>query len=172
MPSVAPKKAKPIPGREELVAILAEVMSAPGKIRQPQVIWNPMPIEGKLNVIVIWGRWRGISFEERTSIILEACERHKEGLREKIYMAIGRTPDEAISLGYLPVRIAPVNHRIKDGDGGRVDEALIEEGAVETETGLQLRFASIDEAQDAFLRLQEKTPGPYWMIIEEVAKEY
>jgi hypothetical protein len=49
---------------------------------------------------------------------------------------------------------------------------LVKEGAVRTETGLQLRFVNFDEAQEAFLRLQEKIPGPYWTIVEEIARDF
>ena len=172
MPPAASRKSRPVPNRDGLVTSLAEAMSISGSSREPRVIWNPLPIQDRLNIIVIWGRWRGISYEERTSIILEACEKHEKGLIDKIYTAIGRTFDEAIDLGYLPVRVAPVLRRIEQGDWKRIDQALIEEGAVLTETGLQLRFANFDEAQETFLRLQEKVPGPYWTIVEEVAREF
>ncbi len=172
MPPTAPKKSRPVPDRDVLVKNLAAAMSLEVAAREPRVIWNPLPIEGKLDIIVIWSCWRGISYEERTAIILEACEKHEEGMIDKIYTAIGRTFDEAIDLGYLPVRVAPVPHRIEQGDWGRIDEALVKEGAVRTETGLQLRFVNFDEAQEAFLRLQEKIPGPYWTIVEEIARDF
>ncbi len=172
MPPVARRRTRPVPDRDGLIATLAETMSLEGHVHQPRVIWNPLPIEGKLDVMVIWARWRGISFEDRTAIIREACARYKADLPEKIYTAIGRTPDEAVDLGYLPIRIAPVTRRIEPEDWARIDEAMIAEGAFETEQGLQLRFADFDEAQGSFLRLQERVPGPFWTIVEEVVKDY
>jgi hypothetical protein len=104
-------------------------------------------------------------------MILEAFAQANPGKKDLVSTAVGRTTEEAITLGYLPYRIAPAAHHIGEDKWERIDAALKEEGAVKTATGLQLRFERLDEAQDALLRLQEKIPGPYWTIVEEVVRD-
>ena len=53
----------------------------------------------------------------------------------QIYVAIGYTTEEAISLGYLPYRIAVADHRVPEADREKVEAALIELGAVEASEG-------------------------------------
>lgn len=168
---VVTRARRPIPDAERLIQELVQAMSHPSATTQPRVIWNPLPLSGKLDLIVIWERWKGLPFADRSDLILDACELHKVDLRDQVYTAIGRTTDEAIGLGYLPYRIAPVSHRIDPQDWDRIDKAMLEEGAVRTDSGLQLRFPSLDEAQDSFLRLQARVPGPYWSIVEETAPD-
>ena len=79
--------------------------------------------------------------------------------------------EEAVELGYFPYRIAPALYRFNRDERERIEAALREEGAIDTREGLQLRFSTLDAAQDAFNRLQAKAPGPYWAIIEEVSRD-
>jgi len=80
--------------------------------------------------------------------------------------------DEAISLGYLPFSIEPINSTSNNADRDRIlnamRSAMLEEGAVETGQGLQLRFPTLEQARDAFVRLEQKVSGPYWLMIKEM----
>jgi hypothetical protein len=170
MPAI-PRRTRLSPDREALVAELAEELSHPTGRHQPRIIRNPLPKLGKTDLVVIWDRWDGLPFPARSDLILEACEGAEEGLSGKIYTAIGRTTEEAISLGFLPFRIAVADHRVPEGDRAKIETALSDLGAAETSEGPQLRFERLDEAQDALLRLGELVPGPYWTILQEVARD-
>jgi hypothetical protein len=39
---------------------------------------------------------------------------------------------------------------------------------VETGQGLKLRFPTLEQAQDAFVRLEQKVSGPHWLMIKRV----
>ncbi len=165
------KRAGPRSDRETLVAELAGALSGPGGVDRPRIIRNPLPRLGKVDLLVIWDRWGDLPFRARSELILDACDKAQEGLRDKVYMATGRTTEEAISLGYLPFRIAVATHRVPAGDRARIEAALADLGAVETSAGPQLRFERLDEAQDTLAQLGERVPGPYWTIVEEVARD-
>jgi hypothetical protein len=172
MPAHSKAKRSLADRRRLVVAELAKELSQSSGSGQPRIIRNPMPNLGKVNLTVIWDKWYGFPLQSRTDMILEACEIAKEGMKDHVYLAIGRTTEEAISSGYLPFRIAVADHRVPEAEREKVEDALSDLGAVEISEGLQLRFANFDEAQEAFLSLQEKVPGPYWTIVEEVAREF
>jgi hypothetical protein len=156
------------PPNEELVIELAVFLFQPPLKGQPIVIRNPVGTTGLQNLVVIWDRWHGIPLQERTEIILAANDTLETTLRVKLSLALGRTMDEAISLGYLPFRIEPICRSGNSADRDRILNALREEGAVETGRGLQLRFPTLEQAQDAFIELEQKVSGPYWSIVQEV----
>ena len=55
----------------------------------------------KSHIVVIWERWRELSHQERSSIILEAYEKWKGvGAALEVSVAMGLTPDEARRLGF------------------------------------------------------------------------
>jgi hypothetical protein len=160
------------PPDEELIVKLAEFLFQPPRKGQPMIIRNPIGTTGLQNLIVIWDRWHGIPLQKRTEIILAANDTLETTLRTRLSLALGRTMDEAISLGYLPFSIEPINRTSDNADRDRIlnamRSAMREEGAVETGQRLQLRFPTLEQAQDAFVRLQQKVSGPYWLMIKEV----
>ena len=110
------KKTRPVPHRDELVEQLAQQLANNPPQGQPRIYWGPTQRSGTRDVAVHWDRWKGIPFSDRSEIILDACERFRAGLRDQVYIATGRTTEEAIVLGYLPFRIAPVASRIAEED--------------------------------------------------------
>jgi hypothetical protein len=60
-----------------------------------------------LGLLVIWDAWRDLSNVERSSVIMDAYAL-VHGKQPIPAVAIGFTGSEAISLGYLPFRIAPL----------------------------------------------------------------
>ncbi len=156
------------PPNEELVVKLAEFLLQPPLKGQPFIIRKSIGTTGLQNLIVIWDRWHGVPLQERTEIILAANDTLETTMRANLSLALGRTMDEAISLGYLPFRVEPISRSGSSADRDRILNALREEGAVETGQGLQLRFPTLEQAQDAFIQLEGKVSGPHWSIIQEV----
>ena len=153
---------------EELVVKLAEFLFQPPLKGQPFIIRKSIGTTGLQNLIVIWDRWHGVPLQERTEIILAANDTLETTMRANLSLALGRTMDEAISLGYLPFRVEPISRSGSSADRDRILNALREEGAVETGQGLQLRFPTLEQAQDAFIELEQKVSGPYWSIVHKV----
>jgi hypothetical protein len=156
------------PPNEELVVKLAGFLFQPPLKGQPFIIRKSIGTTGLQNLIVIWDRWHGVPLQERTEIILAANDTLETTMRANLSLALGRTMDEAISLGYLPFRVEPISRSGSSADRDRILNALREEGAVETGQGLQLRFPTLEQAQDAFIQLEGKVSGPHWSIIQEV----
>ncbi len=159
------------PPNEELVVKLAEFLLQPPLKGQPFIIRKSIGTTGLQNLIVIWDRWHGVPLQERTEIILAANDTLETTMRANLSLALGRTMDEAISLGYLPFRVEPISRSGSSADRDRILNALREEGAVETGQGLQLRFTTLEQAQDAFIQLEGKVSGPLWSIIQEVPQQ-
>ena len=156
---------------EKRVIELATWLFHPPEKGQPRIIRKTIGRSGLQDLMVIWEGWKGIPFEERTATILEANDTLEETIKTDVYVAQGLTTDEAIALGYLPFRIEPIVKSSENVDLERIVTAMKEEGGVETSTGLQLRFTSLEEAQEVFVRLQKKVSGPFWMIVQEVLRE-
>jgi hypothetical protein len=166
---IAPSHSRAIsPPNDELVRALAVFLFQPPLKGQPIIIRNSIGTTGLQNLIVIWDRWKGVSFPERTEIILAANELLETTVGAHLSLALGRTMDEAIVLGYLPFRVQAILKATDDVDQERILTAMKEEGGTETSSGFQLRFTSLEEAREAFGRLQLKVNGPFWTIIHEV----
>lgn len=156
---------------EKRVNDLAKWLFHPPEKGEPRIIRKTIGRSGLQDLMVIWEGWKGIPLEERTATILEANDTLEGTVKTDIYLAQGLTTDEAIALGYLPFRVEPIVKSGENVDLERILTAMKEEGGVETSTGLQLRFTSLEEAQEAFVRLQKKVSGPFWTIVQEVPRE-
>jgi hypothetical protein len=169
MPAASQKK-RPSRDHETLVDHLARALRERASRGQPTVFENRIGQTDALNVFVIWDRWGEIRRDERSKIIIDAYKRIDEGKSERVAIATGATLDEAIAMGVLPYWIAITRKRDDPASPEQLREAMIDEGAVETVSGLQLRFNSLEEAKEAYSRLTAKVPGPYWAIVHEVSR--
>jgi len=167
MPVVTRKPSEP-PSRDLFDRLLGELKS-PGERGQPLVLQNPLGDRGHINVYVIWSRWKGISPDHRETLIRKAYHAFDPELFGKIVIASGMTFEEAIADGVLPVRI------VASGTGGdpakseEIHATMIEEGAIETPFGLELRYPSVDEAAPAYDRLDQRFPKAF-RIVEEIPR--
>jgi len=123
----------------------------------------------KSRVTVIWDEWADASLEERSAIILRAYEM-AEGAdtREKIALASGLTVPEATAAGLLPFQVFSGLRKTDPVKPEQVREAMLEQGAskLAESDGLQLRFATREEAESCRQRLIQKLPlsEPIWII--------
>ncbi len=155
-----------------LVGRLAEELKSGREYGQPVVYEQQYPTK-KSRVTVIWDDWADASLEERSSVILRAYEQAEgKEAREKIALASGLTVPEATAAGMLPYQIITGLRSSDPVKPEEVKAAMLEQGASELnkEDGLQLRFATKEEAEACRKRLFEKLPGsePIWIISRDI----
>jgi hypothetical protein len=127
----------------------------------------------KARVTVIWDEWADASLEERTAVILRAYELAEGGdAREKIALASGLTVPEATAAGMLPYQVLPARRATDPVAPEDIRAAMLEQGAsrMNAEDGLQLRFATREEADGCRARLSARLPDsePIWIISRDV----
>jgi hypothetical protein len=166
-PSVAAKK--------DLAEELAAELKGSRDYGQP-VIYEQTFRTGKARVTVIWDAWDGTPLQQRSATILRAYEM-AEGAesRDRLALASGLTVPEAHAAGMLPYRIIAA---VRGGDPVTSDQArqaMREEGGslLFNPPGVQLRFATGEEAEAARQRLIRRFPGSddVWIIDREVTAQ-
>lgn len=149
-----------------------------GELKSDRDFGQPMVYEyeyatGKIRVTVIWDAWADSSLEDRSSIILQAYEKAEGSqYREKIALASGLTVPEAAASGLLPFQVLPGLRKSDPVKPEEVRAAMEEQGAsrLSPADGLQLRFATKEEAEACVQRLAKKLPAsePIWVISREI----
>jgi len=122
-----------------------------------------------IHVVVIWDAWQKLSPIERSKIILDAYVKAKRLHGATITVAMGLTSEAALRMGFLPYSIITTR---RQGDKVSLDElAKMMPGAggvlLKVGSTTQLRFATLEQAEDAYRYLSQKVPGPYWAIVQE-----
>jgi hypothetical protein len=122
-----------------------------------------------VHLVVIWDAWKDLSPTERSKIILDASAKAKRARGATITVAMGLTSEEALQMGFLPYSIVTTR---RQGDEVPLDElakAMGGAGGIVVKVGssMQLRFATLQQAEDAYRYLSQKVPGPYWAIVQE-----
>jgi len=134
----------------------------------PLVVENRALSGRSIHLLVIWDAWRDLSNIERSSVIMDAhaLVHDKEPVPA---VAMGVTGSEAISLGYLPFRIAPLIRKTDGLSLAKAEKAMQKAGGVQVRAGnaLDIRFATHAQATNAYRTLQSELPSPVWTLIEE-----
>jgi hypothetical protein len=163
------------PVRNELAQKLADELKNDRECGQP-FIYEQEYRTGKLRVTVVWDEWDGMPLQERSATILRAYERAEgTGYVDRIALASGLTVPEAHAAGMLPYEIIAA---LRQGDPLTADQArqaMLEQGGtpVFNARGVQLRFATRDEAEACRQRLIRRFPGSddVWIINQEVTAQ-
>jgi hypothetical protein len=156
----------------DIVAALVEELRSSHSTGQPRIEETVFPRTNRMRITVIWDRWERIPDEERTACILRAYD-EVEGpaFRERIALAIGLTVPEAHQCGLLPFHVEPALRRGDPFTLEQCREAMIRQGAsvLEDEKAPQLRFATVQEAENCVRQLGETLPGSeaVWMIARD-----
>jgi len=151
---------------------LAEELKSGRSSGQPIIYEQQFPT-GKLRVTVVWDAWERLSLEERTDVILRAYDQAEgKGFRDRIALASGLTVPEAHAAGMLPVQIITALRRSDTVTLEECRQAMLDEGA-STLFGpdhLQLRFATLEEAEAARQRLVKRLPESeqVWLVTQDV----
>ena len=134
----------------------------------PLVVENSAFSGRSIHLLVIWDAWRSLSNIERSSVIMDAYAQ-VHGKDPMPAVAMGVTGSEAISLGYLPFRIAAVVRKTDDLTPAKLEKAMQKAGGVQVRVGsdFDIRFATRAQADFAYRILQSQLPSPVWTLIEE-----
>ncbi|HTU93693.1 MAG TPA: hypothetical protein VMF69_26675 [Gemmataceae bacterium] len=171
MPVVPQQPVPPVAERERLVEKIARELSREGEQGEPLIFENSIQDTKKFFAIVVWSEWRFIPTRQRASIILEAYQKYDEEHRDDpkgphLAMASGLTWDEADAKGLFPFSIYP---HVRDGvDSQAIHNAMVQEGGIETASGVKLFFASRNSAEAALQRLYARFPEARWTLSERI----
>ena len=151
---------------DELSAALEESALVEG---QPLVIENRIAQTKSVHVAIVWDAWGNLPSADRSKIIMSAYSKARRLRGSTITVAMGLTSEEALRMGFLPYSIV-TTHR--QGDKASLNElarAMAGAGGIVSKVGssMQLRFATRQQAEDAYRYLSQQVPGPYWAIVQE-----
>lgn len=93
----------PVFGNQLLIDALTQEFRAPSpEDRQPYFQVQQQPPLDRVHVTVIWDRWKSLSHQERSEVILDAYEAWRgQGSAQSISVAMGLTTTEADRLGFV-----------------------------------------------------------------------
>ena len=129
-----------------------------------------------VQVIVVWDGWSDLSADARTQIVSEAYRQQEgqvtDGVNlDRISTIIPVTVSQALEMGVLPYHVQCSVHRSAD-NYEEVRQLMKSQGAIETETGTELRLPTIQMAREARDRLQDATrnmvPEVMWQISQQM----
>ncbi len=156
--------------RQELASSLADALQQPRQSRDgPLTTENQIAETKSVHVAVIWDRWDDLTPEERSKVIRDAYAKAKRLRGFAITAAVGVTSEEALRLGFLPYSIITTRRAGDPASLGRLSEAMAGTSGVLVSIGsaTQLRFPTLEAAEDAYRQLSQQVPGPYWAIVHE-----
>ena len=153
----------------KLVDDLARRLTAPAGLNEPFILQDRIPQSKTRHAVVIWDRWDGMDRVERSKIILDAYKKSGILHNDSITVAMGLTQQEALQMGFLPYSIVTARRESEPVKLENMRTAMEKAGGVQVRTGalLQLRFPTLELAQEAYTLLAKKIPGPYWLIQQE-----
>ena len=84
---------------------------------------------------------------------------------------MGLLADEALRMGFLPYSIVTTRRQGDRPSLQGLARAMAGAGGIVVTVGsaTQLRFASLEQAENAYRYLTQRIPGPYWAIVQEQA---
>lgn len=141
---------------------------------QPLILEERVPSTKSRHVRVIWDRWKELDDEQRAAVIEDAYSQ-AEGPQAaaEITLAEGLTPPEALALGWLPYKVVSARKK-SDASALEAYQAALAKEVRNTLLGpkaKELRYARIEDAQQAEQRLQQALQGSSWAIVHELATE-
>src|SRR5205085_11400035 len=128
----------------------------------PLILEEKIPSTKSRHVRVIWDRWKELDDEQRSAVIVDAyTQAEGADAANEITIADGVTPQEALALGLLAFKVVPAR---KKNDPIPLEKYRTVQAAEARNTLLgpkakELRYARIEDAQQAQHRLQEALPG-------------
>jgi hypothetical protein len=174
MPRFIRSARAPSPKHESLVKRLVQEFDPGASGLQPLILEERIPATNSRHVHVIWHRWKELADEQRAAVIVDAYTQ-AEGpeAAAEITVADGVTPQEALALGLLPYKVVPVRKR-DDPVSSEAYQAALAREARHTLLGpkaRELRYARLEDAEQAKRRLEEALPGSAWAAVQEIATE-
>ena len=162
------------PKHERYVKKLAQEFTTSSPNIQPIILEEQVPSTKSRHVRVIWDAWEDLTDEQRSDVIVDAYTR-AEGpeAAAEITLAEGMTPHEALALGMLPFKVVLARRKTDAVSMADYQVALNAE-ARNTLLGpkaKELRYARVEDAEQALQRLKHALPGSSWAVVQESAIE-
>lgn len=168
--SVIIEKKREVSRTSTMVAKLSTLLRHPETSHgQPMINENSIPQTKSIHVVVIWDDWRNLSPTERSSVILQAYSKATRFSDSNITVAMGLTAEESLRMGFLPYSIVSTRRQTDKVTLARLVKTMADAGGIVVKIGdsTQLRFASLEQAENAYRFLSQEIPGPYWAIIQD-----
>ncbi len=141
---------------------------------QPLILEEEIPATKSRHVCVIWDRWKELPDEQRSAVISDAyTEAEGPEAAKAITIADGLTPQEAYALGLLSFKVVPTRKKNDPIPLEAYEQAMARE-ARRTLLGpksKELRYARLEDAQQATERLTLALPHSSWAVVQELATE-
>jgi hypothetical protein len=162
------------PRHKMLVKRLIQEFTTPGTDLQPLILEERTPQTRTRHIYVIWEKLVDLSFEQRFDLIMDAYRQVEgEAAAELVLSATGLTAVEALAHGLLPYLLVP-NRRKGDKHSPQDYSCAMAKEAKHTLLGAdakELRYASLEDAEQARERLKANLPGSAWRIKHEQGVE-
>lgn len=155
-----------------LVDQLSATLRRTDKVSGPaRVIENQIAQTKSVHIVVIWDEWKELPPTSRSKVILEAYSRAKRLRGSTITVAMGLTGEEALRMGFLPYSIVTTRRQGDKVAPQKLTTALAHAGGIILKVGssTQLRFPTLEQAEEVYRQLTQEVPGPYWAIVHEVS---
>jgi hypothetical protein len=163
--------------RNDLVEPIVTALKGEPQPDEPVIFEVPMGGTEYLQVIVVWDRWADLSADVRTRIVTDAygrlgVEKPGEVSADRLSMILPVTAAQAIDMGILPYSVQSNVHPSEPRYKIDILPLLRREGAIDTDSGPELRLPTLGMARDACSRLRDATrdfePEVRWQIGEQV----
>lgn len=151
---------------KELAKRLRQPSESPDK---PLVVVNRIPQTKSVHILVIWSKWKGLAIPQRSRVIAEAFAAAFPDENSVVRLPMGLTPGEALTQGHLRYLIVPSVRPADHVTAKQLKDAMASAGGILMRIGdeRRLRFATRDQAQEAYRRLLTKINKPIWTLAEE-----
>jgi hypothetical protein len=158
------------PQHDKLVKRLARELATPSDLVQPLILEEHLPPNGSRRVYVIWNKWKDLELEERSEIIDGAYEQ-AEGKQAaaKVLIATGLTAQEALAYGLLPYKVERLNRSSDNSPSDAYRKGVAKEAGFTLlgSKARELRYARLEDAEQARDRLKQALPGSSWVVVKE-----
>jgi len=152
--------------RAALTAQLAEELAGNATEDGPVIFEIPVSEGKKIDVVVVWEKWKekAVPSQTRSDIILAANGKKQN----KIAQPLGVTYREAMEQNLLPDAVVPMTRK-NEVPTEQLKHVMKQHGGfVLEEDKVDLRFPTLEMAQDAHAKLVDELPKAYWSIVHSI----
>ena len=146
--------------RQAMIAQLAKELAGQTTENGPVIFEIPLSDGEKIDVLVVWEKWKDIPSQTRSDVILAAYGKQKD----KIAQPLGVTYKEAIEQNLLPYAVVSMTSR-DQLPVAKLKAVMKKYGAFILEDGnVDLRFPTMEMARQVHQKLVDEMPKGYWSI--------
>ncbi len=152
--------------REAMIAQLAKELAGEVTEDGPVIFEIPMSGSEKMDVLVVWEKWKekDVPSQTRGDIILTAYGKEKD----KIAQPLGVTYKEAIEQNLLPYAVVSMTSK-NEIPADKLKAVMKKHGGFLIEDDkVDLRFPTMEMARQVHQKLVDEMPKGYWSIVYSV----